>query len=105
MVLSAGSSVGVGATAILSRLSDTNPGGVESPVTGPVLVDSSVTSSVVATVLTMDPDGSVGTGGTGVLLGNGGGVEIILGQSYVSVIKYNKICNYYHEKLDFNNTN
>ena len=44
---------------------DSNPGGVESSV--------------------------VGTGGTGVPLGNGGCVEIILGQSSVSVIKYNKI--------------
>ena len=40
--------------------------GKDSSVTGPVLVDSSVTSSVVATVVTMDPDGSesVVIGGT-----------------------------------------
>ena len=68
VVLSAGSLVGVGViTEMLSKLS---PGdvessvGKESSVTGPVVVDSSVTSSVVATVVTMDPDGSVVTGGT-----------------------------------------
>ena len=68
VVLSASCLVGVGViTEMLSKLS---PGGVESSVgkdssvTEPVVVDSSVTSSVVATVVTMDPDGSVVTGGT-----------------------------------------
>ena len=68
--------VGAGATEIVSTLPDTCPGDVESSVTGsvgkdssvmitgPVVVDSSVTSSVVTTVVTMDPNGSVGTGGT-----------------------------------------
>ena len=61
-LFSTGSFVSVGAiTEMLSKLS---PGDVESSVTGPVVVDSFVTSSVVATVVTMDPDDSVVTGGT-----------------------------------------
>ena len=66
--------VSAGATEIVSTLPDTCPGDVESSatgsvgkdfsVTGPAVVDSSVTSSVVTTVVTMDPNGSVGTGGT-----------------------------------------
>ena len=66
--------VGAGATEIVSTLPDTCPGDVESlvtgsvgkdsSITGPDVVDSSVTSSVVTTVVTMDPNGSVGTGGT-----------------------------------------
>ena len=64
MVLSAGSSVEERETEMLSKLS---PGGVESSViwfSESVLVDSSVSSSVVATLVTMDTNGSVGTGGT-----------------------------------------